>query len=49
MMNPRPGMSIREIENHFDNVYIKDADNRIWQIWFEHGGPMIQLVAYEDN
>lgn len=49
MLNPHPGMLVREIENKYGNVYIKDEYGRVWQIWFVHEGPQIQLVAHEDN
>jgi len=49
MMTPRSGMPIREVEMHHDNVYIKDALGRVWQIWMDVDTPLVQLLGREDD
>lgn len=46
-MNPRPSMPIEEVITKYDNVYIKDEQGRVWQLWIEFDGPTIQLVGEE--
>lgn len=48
-MGPRPGMPIRETVTKYDNIYIKDQFGRVWQLWIEFDGPLIQQVGNEDN
>jgi hypothetical protein len=42
---PRAGMPIRAVTLKDDNVYIHDADGRVWQVWLTHETPLIQLVG----
>ena len=44
MMTSRPGMHIKETETVHDNVYIKDAADRVWQIVIQYDGPEVRLI-----
>lgn len=47
LLVPRPGLIIKEVEHHYDNLYFEDELGRVWQLRVEIEGPILQCIDHK--